>query len=79
MPRTLTSIKEEIFSYKGQRIQCRTSKGRNRMEVTQGVLLEVYPKLFTIYVESKASTVSFSYAEILTKEVEVEIVPEIRA
>ena len=75
MSRTLSSIKDEIFSYKGQKVKCRTSKGRNKMEVTQGVLLDVYPKLFTMYVESKASTVSFSYAEILTKEVEVEILP----
>ena len=77
MARTLTSIKEEIFAYKGQRIKCRTSKGRNKMEVTQGILLDVYPKLFTMYVESKATTVSFSYAEILTKEVEVEILPSL--
>ena len=75
MPRTLTSIKDEIVSYKGQHIKCRSSKGRNKMEVTQGVLLDVYPNLFTMYVESKASTVSFSYAEILTREVEVEVVP----
>ncbi|MDR3265332.1 MAG: Veg family protein [Synergistaceae bacterium] len=77
MPRTLTSIKNEIVSYKGQRVKCRTSKGRNRTEETQGILLDVYPKLFTMYVESKASTVSFSYAEILTKEVELEIVPSV--
>jgi uncharacterized protein Veg len=77
MPRTLTSIKNEIVSYKGQLVKCRTSKGRNKIEVTQGILLDVYPKLFTMYVESKASTVSFSYAEILTKEVELEIVPSV--
>ncbi|MDR1873996.1 MAG: Veg family protein [Synergistaceae bacterium] len=77
MPRTLTSIKDEIVSYKGQRVRCRTSKGRNRTEETQGILLDVYPKLFTMYVESRASTVSFSYAEILTREVELEIVPSI--
>ena len=77
MPRTLTSIKDEIVSYKGQVVKCRTSKGRNKMEVTQGILMDAYPKLFTLYVESKASTVSFSYAEILTKEVELEIVPAI--
>jgi uncharacterized protein Veg len=77
MVRTLTSIKDEIVSYKGQLVKCRTSKGRNKIEVTQGILLDVYPKLFTMYVESKASTVSFSYAEILTKEVELEIVPSV--
>ncbi|MDR1731120.1 MAG: Veg family protein [Synergistaceae bacterium] len=77
MARTLMSIKDEIISYKGQRVRCRTSKGRNRMEETQGILLDAYPKLFTMYVESRASTVSFSYAEILTREVELEIVPSI--
>lgn len=77
VPRTLTSIKDEIVSYRGQRVRCRTSKGRNRTEETQGILLDVYPKLFTMYVESRASTVSFSYAEILTKEVELEVVPSI--
>jgi len=77
MLRTLTSIKDEIITYKGQRVKCRTSKGRNKMEVTQGIILNVYPKIFTLYVESKASTVSFSYAEVLTKEVELEIVPSI--
>ena len=75
MLRTITAIKDEIVAYKGQRVRCRTSKGRNKMEITHGVIVDVYPKIFTLYVESKASTVSFSYAEILTKEVELEVVP----
>jgi uncharacterized protein Veg len=79
MPRTLMSIRDEIISYKGQQVRCRASKGRHKMEETQGVLMEVYPKLFTLYVESMASTVSFSYAEVLTKEVELEIVPQFSA
>ena len=77
MLRTLTTIKDEIVNYKGQRVKCRTSKGRNKMEVTHGVVVDVYPKIFTLYVESKASTVSYSYAEILTREVELEVVPSI--
>lgn len=77
MLRTITAIKDEIVAYKGQRVKCSTSKGRNKMEVTHGVIMDVYPKVFTLYVESRASTVSFSYAEILTKEVELEVVPAI--
>ena len=79
MLRTLTSIKDEIITYKGQRVKCRTSKGRNKMEVTQGVVVDVYPKIFTMYVESKASTVSYSYAEVLTREVELEVIPSIQS
>jgi uncharacterized protein Veg len=79
MLRSITSIKDEIVTYKGQRVKCRTSKGRNKMEVTHGVIVDVYPKIFTLYVESKASTVSYSYAEILTREVELEVTPPVSA
>ncbi|NCC57343.1 MAG: MBL fold metallo-hydrolase [Synergistales bacterium] len=41
----------------------------------QGVILETYPHLFTMYIESQQSTVSFRYAELLTREVELEILP----
>jgi uncharacterized protein Veg len=55
------------------------SKGRNKIEETQGVIKDAYPNLFTLYVESNASTVSFSYAEVLTKEVELEILPPVQS
>jgi len=74
MPRTLSSIRDLLISYKGQRVRCRTSKGRNRFEETEGVVLGVYPKLFTMYDNLRASTVSFSYAELLTRDVELEVV-----
>lgn len=74
MPRTLASIREQIVTYKGQLVRCRMSKGRNRVEETEGILTDVYPKLFTLYDNSRESTISFSYAEVLTREVEIEVV-----
>jgi uncharacterized protein Veg len=74
MRRTLSSIKDQLVSYKGQLVRCRTSKGRNRFEETEGVVLDVYPKLFTMYDNLRSSTVSFSYAELLTHDVELEVV-----
>ncbi|MDR2529526.1 MAG: Veg family protein [Synergistaceae bacterium] len=75
MARTLTSIMDEVVSYKGRVVRCRTSKGRNKVEETEGIVMDTYPKFFTLYVKSRPGTVSFSYAELLTKEVELEIVP----
>ncbi len=73
MPKTLSSIKEEIASYKGKRVRCRVSKGRNRVEEIEGVISEIYPNLFTLCDDSRESTVSFSYAEILTREVILDV------
>ncbi|NCC56620.1 MAG: hypothetical protein EOM17_03240, partial [Synergistales bacterium] len=50
-----------------------TAKGRRKVEERQGIILETYPNLFTLYVESQDSKVSFSYAELLTREVELEL------
>ena len=77
MARTLTSIKDEVISYKGHVVRCRTSKGRNKVEETEGVLMYTYPNFFTLYVKSRPGNVSFSYAELLTKEVELELVPSV--
>ena len=74
MSKTLTSIKDQIISYKGRRVRCRMSKGRNRVEETEGILTDVYPKLFTLYNNSMENTISFSYTEILTHKVELEVV-----
>ena len=69
-----SDIREEINQYKGKPIKCRITHSRNKVEETQGIVVDVYPKLFTVFIESQQSHVSFSYAEILTKELEIELV-----
>ncbi|HCL79778.1 MAG TPA: hypothetical protein DIC53_07415 [Synergistaceae bacterium] len=73
MASTISSIKEQVALYKGLRVRYRTAKGRRKVEERQGIVLETYPNLFTLYVESQDSKVSFSYAELLTREVELEL------
>jgi len=76
MSPNLATIRDRVELYKGSKVRYRASKGRRKTEERTGVIVETYPNLFTMYVESQQSTVSFSYAELLTKEVEVEILPE---
>jgi len=73
LPKTLSSVKEEVASYKGKRVRCRVSKGRNRVEIIEGTILEIYPKLFTVSALPENSLVSFNYAEVLTREVIIEV------
>jgi len=73
MAATITSIREQVALYKGLKVRYRTAKGRRKVEERQGIILETYPNLFTLYVESQDSKVSFSYAELLTREVELEL------
>jgi len=70
---TFSDIREEMNQYKGKSIRCRVTHSRNKIEETHGIVGDVYPKLFTLFIESQQSYVSFSYAEILTKELEIEL------
>ncbi len=75
MTGTLTEIRNKVAHYKGSTIKYRTSKGRRKVEENQGIIIETYPNVFTLWVESQKSKISFSYAEILTHEVELELMP----
>jgi len=73
---SLQHIRDAIHAKRGARVRFKSSRGRRKIEVRQGVILDTYPKVFTLYVESHKSTVSFSYAELLTHELELELVSQ---
>lgn len=75
MPNTIESIREIISLHKGSRISYRATNGRRKIEERSGVIQEIYPSLFTVFIESQQSTVSFSYSDLLTKEVELQLEP----
>jgi uncharacterized protein Veg len=72
---SLSAIRERVSQYRGSKVFYKAANGRRKAEARQGVILEAYPSLFTLFVESQNSTVSFSYADLLTKEVEIKILP----
>lgn len=70
----VSTIRAQVQLYRGFRVFYRAMNGRRKKEEHHGVILDAYPSLFTLFVEAQNSTVSFSYADILTKEVELELV-----
>lgn len=68
---TVDSIRNLVLQHKGASVSCRVTNGRRKTEERVGVITEVYPSLFTVFVEDQNVTVSFSYADILTREVEL--------
>ncbi|ACZ19003.1 Veg family protein [Thermanaerovibrio acidaminovorans] len=75
MARSLDQIREMVRQHRGSRVSYRSINGRRKVEQKEGIITEVYPSLFTLYVESQCSTVSFSYADVLTREVVLELLP----
>ena len=64
----------------GKKMKLTAKKGRKRVIVRQGVVSATYPSIFVVILDSISDfaetgrTVSFNYADILTKNIEIIIV-----
>ncbi|MFW3577341.1 Veg family protein [Vagococcus fluvialis] len=75
MAASILTIKEELENKIGSRIKLVAQTGRKRQTERRGILSETYPSVFIVDLdqdENAFERVSYSYADILTKSVEVQ-------
>jgi len=74
----VSRVRSDIARFIGSKVKMESNKGRSKAVITEGVLENTYPSIFTIRLdleseEVKNRTVSFSYTEILTRAVEMTV------
>lgn len=71
----LNRVRMAVIKHVGSRVKIRANKGRHKIDVTEGIISETYPSIFLIEVqdelEDSFKTVSFSYTDVLTKDVQL--------
>jgi uncharacterized protein Veg len=71
----VNNVRNAVMNQTGKRVKIRINRGRHKIDVTEGIISETYPSIFLIKIqESKdmpVRTVSYSYTDILTKDVEL--------
>ena len=76
----LSKVKKQIDRYIGSRVTIKANKGRKRVVTKQGVLQNTYPSIFVVKVQNEHQesyrTVSYSYTDILTNNVELTLCQE---
>lgn len=74
-PANICKVYNAVVANVGKKVKIKSNKGRNKYDITEGIISETYPCVFLIQVENKVTeavkTVSFSYTDVLTKEVEL--------
>lgn len=72
---TVEEIKHHLEANLGKKVFIRASKGRRRFLESEGILVETYPKLFIVNLDQTNAVRrrSYTYADILTENVEVTI------
>ena len=74
MPITLASIKNKLDSKIGAQITVVAQAGRKKVTRRNGILRETFPAIFVVELnqeENDFERVSYSYADLLTKSIEI--------
>ena len=74
-----TKIRYSIQQQCGNRVKIQLDRGRNKVDVQEGVIQQAYPSVFTVLVsdedeEHPDQLLSFSYTDVITKEIRMELV-----
>lgn len=75
----ISRVKGLLSENLGQKIKISAKKGRKRIVVRHGIILNTYSSIFTVSLESASEfaegmrTVSFSYSDILTKAISITV------
>jgi len=77
-PISLTQIRQHLEEYLGRQVTVRANRGRRRIVEREGTLEKTYPDVFLVRLGATQHnrSISFSYADVLTSDVEVLICGE---
>ncbi len=69
------NVRKAVSQHIGSKVIIRCNLGRHKVDVTEGVITETFPSIFLIKVknelENTSQTVSYSYTDILTNDVQI--------
>ncbi len=74
----INKVRASVFGQLGNKVMIQLDRGRNRIDVQQGVIQGAYPSVFTILVDDEneknpPQLLSFSYADVLTRDVRMKL------
>ena len=71
----VNKVRNAVISHTGKKVKVRINRGRHRIDETVGFISETYPSIFLVKTQASSDmpvrTMSYSYTDILTKDVEL--------
>lgn len=69
----ISNLKTDIEDKIGQKIIVKGSLGRNRPFEEEATIEKIYPSFFIVKYEEQNRSVTYSYTDVLTRSVEVQV------
>ena len=74
----ISKVRASINQQCGSRVKIQLDRGRNKVDIQEGVIQRAYPSVFTVLVddereENHPQLLSFSYTDIITKDIRMKL------
>lgn len=74
----INKIRSSIRQQCGSRVMIQLDRGRNKIDIQEGVIQQAYPSVFTVLVddereENPPQLLSFSYTDVITKDIRMKL------
>ena len=74
----ISKVRASVHRQRCNRVKIQLDRGRNKVDIQEGVIQGAYPSVFTILVddereENPPQLLSFSYTDIITKDIRMKL------
>lgn len=74
----INRVRASVHQQCGSKVMIQLDRGRNKIDVQEGVIQNAYPSVFTILVNDKneenpPQLLSFSYTDIITRDIRMKL------
>lgn len=74
----LSKVRSSITQQCGNRVKIQLDRGRNKIDIQEGVIQQAYPSVFTVLVDDELDQnppqlLSFSYKDVITKDIRMKL------
>ena len=74
----LNRVRASVLQQCGSKVKIQLDRGRNKVDIQEGVIQNAYPSVFTILIdderdENPLQLLSFSYTDIITRDIRMKL------
>jgi uncharacterized protein Veg len=72
----ISKVRASVLGQLGSKVMIQLDRGRNRIDIQEGIIKGAYPSVFTILVDDEKNPpqlLSFSYADVLTRDIRMKL------
>ena len=74
----ISKVRASVHQQRGNRAKIQLDRGRNKVDIQEGVIQKAYPSVFTVLVDDERDQnppqlLSFSYTDIITKDIRMKL------